>query len=73
MITKTEKEKLGFIDATQDAIDAVVEPILEERMKAYREQFGSFSRVDCRLWDSCRISFIVAFQSSLEMDIEEED
>lgn len=73
MITKIEKEKLDFIDAAQDAIDAAVEPIIRERMNAYREQFGSLNRVDCRLWGSCSISYVVAFQSAIEMDVDEED
>lgn len=72
MMTKIEKEKLEFIDAAQNAIDDVVEPIIEERMKAYRERFGSFSRVDCHLWDGVCISFIMAFQSSLIMDVDED-
>jgi hypothetical protein len=71
MLTKTEKEKLAFIDAAQDATDDVVEPIIEEHMKAYREQFGSFSRVDCHLWDNVCISFVMAFQSALIRNVEE--
>ena len=66
------KEKMDFIDATRDAIDAVVEPILDERMKLYHEQFESFSRLDARLWGSLDIAFIVSYASSIEMDAEED-
>lgn len=71
MITKLEADKLAFIGAAQNAIDAAVTPIIRERMIAYREQFGSFSRVDCHLWDSVCIGFVMAFQSALVRNVEE--
>ena len=72
MLTKLEADKLASIDAAQHAIDAAVGPIIEERMIAYREQFGPFSRVDCHLWDSVCIGFVMEFQSML-LDVVEED
>ena len=71
MTTTTEEEKLDFIYATNDAIGALVEPIIAERMNTYREQFGAFSGTDMILWDSCRIAFTVAYQSSLFLDVED--
>ena len=68
MLTTIEEEKLAFIDDTNTTIDALVEPILKERMKGYSEQFGAFSRLDVRLWSSCSIAFDVAFHASREMD-----
>ena len=72
MMTTIEEEKLAFIDDTNGTIDALVEPIITERMKVYRERFGAFSRLDARLWDSCSIAFDVAFHASREMDAEGE-
>ena len=73
MMTATEEAKLEFIDATNDTIDALVEPIIAERMKTYHEKFGAFSRADMRLWDSCRIAFIVAYNSSLVLDVDDQE
>ena len=68
MLTKLEAQKLASIDGAQDAIDAAVEPIIRERVNAYREQFGSLSRVDCHLWDGVSINFMMAFQSAFVVE-----
>lgn len=70
MMTKTEKDKLEFIDAVNTEINELVEPILEKRMNTYCKQFGGMSRLDVRLWFDCNIGFVVAYQASIAMDAE---
>lgn len=72
MLTKLEADKLASVDAAQDAIHDAVEPIIKDRMIAYREHFGSLSRVDYHLWDSLCIGFMMEFQLML-LDVVEVD